>query len=103
MAPKRYFLLVAVSAILLTFCSMIALCVAFDRRYGTIWPIAAIIAQGAALGVAPFVAIVAAFAFKPKSLRPPNYPRIEHLRIAGKYHSVRRFSAEMGISPLRLR
>ena len=109
MAPKRYSLLVAVSAILLVFCSMIALFVTFDRRYGTIWPVATIIAQIVALGVAPFVAIGTGLilalgaASKPKSLRPPNYPRIEHLRIAGKYHTVRPFSAEMGISPLRLR
>jgi hypothetical protein len=107
-APKRYFLLVTISAILLVFCSMIVLFVAFDRPYGTIWPVAAIIAQVVALGIAPFLAIGTGLilalgaASKPKSLRPPNYPRIEHLRIAGKYQAVRRFSAEMGISPLRL-
>jgi hypothetical protein len=101
-AQKRYFLLVAVSAILWA-CSVIAFCATFRRPYGSIETIVEIIAQGAVLGVAPFVAIVAALAFKPKSLRPSNYPRIEHLRIAGRYHPVRRFSADMGISPLHLR
>lgn len=104
MALKRYFLLAAVSTIVWAFCSVIALCVFFDRRNSTIETIVAIIAQPAVLGVGPFIAIVAAFAFTRKSLRPrpSNYPRIEHLRIAGKYHAVGS-SAEMGISPLHLR
>jgi len=104
-ALKRYFLPAVISAIFLFFCSVTVFYEVFDGRYGTIRTIATIIAQAAVLWVGPFVAfaIVAAGAFTRKSVRPPNYPRIEHLRIAGKYHPVRRFSAEMGISPLHLR
>jgi len=103
-ALKRYFLSAAIFAIFVLFCSVYVFCVVFERRYGTSGTtIVAIIAQATVLGVGPFVAIVAALAFTRKSLRPPNYPRIEHLRIAGKYHPVRRFSAEIGISPLHLR
>jgi hypothetical protein len=50
-----------------------------------------------------FVAIgmlVAVLAIKPKSR--PNYPRIEHLRIAGKYQAMGRFG-EIGVNPLNLR
>lgn len=96
MALKRYFLLAAVSTIVWAFCSVIALCVVLDLRYGTI---GTIIAQAGGLLVALGVAVAASTR---KSLRPSNYPRIEHLRIAGKYHAVGS-SAEMGISPLHLR
>ena len=104
MALQRYFLPAVIYAIFLFFCSVTAFYEVFDGRYGTIGTIATIIAQAAVLWVGPFVAIVAALAFTRKSLRPSNYPRIEHLRIAGKYkyQAVRR-SAEMGISPLHLR
>ena len=100
MAPKRYFLLAAVSSILLTLCGILALWVALCRPNGAI---AAIIGQAALFGVAPFIAIFAALALKRKSLRPSNYPRIEHLRIAGKYQALRRFPADMGVSPLHLK
>ena len=98
MALKRHFLL---AAVVWAFCGvMIALCVAFgvafDRRYGAIETIAAIIPQATVLGV------VLVAAFTRKSLRPPNYPRIEHLRIARKYRAGGS-SAQMGISPLHLK
>jgi len=93
-ALKRHFLL---AAVVWAFCGvMIALCVAFDRRYGAIETIAAIIPQATVLGV------VLVAAFTRKSLRPPNYPRIEHLRIARKYHAGGS-SAQMGIYPMHLK
>ena len=97
MALKRYFLPAAVSVIFLASCSVFVLGVvlvgaAHDRDYSTIGAIVPIII---ALGIG-----VAVPALRRKSLRPSNYPRIEHLRIAGKYHGT---SAEMGISPLHLR
>ena len=113
-ALKRYFLPVAISAIFVLFCSVIALWVVLERPYGTSGTtIVAIIAQAGPfiplavalvipLAVALGISIWAASTRKP--FRSSNYPRIEHLRIAGKYnyHAVRS-SAEMGISPLHLR
>lgn len=104
MALKRYVLPVAVfSTILLAFC-VIAFRVVFERPYGTSGTIVAIIAQaGAFIPLAVVFGItLAAAASARKPLRSPNYPRIEHLRIAGKYHAVGRYG-EVGISPLHLR
>lgn len=81
-------------------CALIASWVVFERPYGTIGTIAASIAPFIGLFVVLFVIFVAAATRKP--LRSPNYPRIEHLRIAGKYHAVGRYG-EMGSSPLHLR
>jgi|SRR6516164_2058075 len=81
-------------------CALIASWVVFERPYGTIGTIAASLAPFIASFVGLFVIVVAAAKRKP--LRSPNYPRIEHLRIAGKYQAVGT-SAEMGISPLHLR
>ena len=100
---KRYFPIAAAFTILLAFCAEIALWVVLERPYGTIGTIAASIAPFigpfVALGIA--VAAGAAVAFTRKPLRSPNYPRIEHLRIARKYQAVGRYG-EMGISPLHL-
>ena len=96
---KRSFRAVDLVAIVLAICALIASWVAFERPYGTVGAIAA--------GVAPFVTLFAAFGvifagiFARKPLRPTNYPRIEHLRIAGKYQAAGRFG-ETGISPLHL-
>jgi len=103
---KRYFLPAVISAIFVFFCSVIAFWVVFEMPYGTSrTTIVAIIAQAGAfipLAVVLGISIWAASTHKP--LRSSNYPRIEHLRIAGKYnyHAVGG-SAEMGISPLHLR
>ena len=94
MALKRNF------PILLAFCTLIASWVVFERPYGTIATIAASIAPFVAPFVVLGVALAAAFS-KRKPLRS-NYPRIEHLRIAGKYQAVGT-SADIGISPLHLR
>lgn len=98
MAPKRYDLRAVVAASFLVSCSVFALGVAFagavlDRDFtavGALIPI--FVALAAGLGVAFSL-------LGRKSLRPSNYPRIEHLRIAGKYQGT---AAEMGISPLHL-
>ena len=81
-------------------CALIASWVVFERPYGTIGTIAASLAPFIGLFVVLFVIVVAAAKRKP--LRSPNYRRIEHLRIAGKYHAVGRYG-EVGISPLHLR
>ena len=106
MTPKRYFLAAAFSSIFLFSCSVFVFLAAFDRRFGAMGTaaiiVAQIVAQAVCFGVAPYVAIFAAFAFERKSLRRANYPRIEHLRIAGKYQAAGS-RAEMGFSPLHLR
>lgn len=82
-------------------CVVIASWVVFERPYGTMGTIAA----GMAPCIALFVALGIVFAgvvFARKPLRPTNYPRIEHLRIAGKYQAAGRFG-EVGVSPLYLR
>lgn len=96
MALKRYFLAAAVSVAVLTSCGVAALGAALAKDYSTLGALIPVfVASAAALGVA-----VAALGRRPQ--RPSNYPRIDHLRIAGKYHAAGRFG-EMGISPLRLR
>ncbi len=104
MALKRYFLPVAIFAVFVLFCSVFAFWVVFEMRYGTTrTTIAAVIAQaGAFIPLAFVLWIIIRGASTRKRLRSPNYPRIEHLRIAGKYHAVGRYG-EMGSSPLNLR
>jgi hypothetical protein len=80
-------------------CALIALWVVFERPYGTIGTIAASIAPFIGTFVVLLIVVAAA---KRKPLRSPNYPRIEHLRIAGKYHAEGRYG-DLGISPLHLR
>jgi hypothetical protein len=94
----------AVSAIILFAFCVFAFWVVFERPHGTSAMIVAIIAQaGAFIPLAVVLGIIlAAAASTRKPLRAANYPRIEHLRIAGKYHAEGT-SAEMGISPLHLR
>lgn len=100
MALKRSLRIVDVVAIVLAFCTLIFSWVVFERPHGTAGRIAAGIAPFIGVFVALGIGFVAA-ASKRKSLRSSNYPRIEHLRIAGKYQAGR--SAEMGYSPLHLR
>lgn len=101
MALKRYFRAVDIFAILLAVCTLFASWVVFERPYRSIGTIAAsigpFISSFVALGI-----IFAAAALTRKLLRPSNYPRIEHLRIAGKYQAASRFG-EAGVSPLHLR
>ncbi len=105
MALKRYFLPAAIFAVFVLFCSVFAFWVVFEMRYGTTrTTIVGVIAQAGAfipLAVVLFI-IWAASTRKPP--RSPNYPRVEHLRIAGRYdYRAERSSAEIGISPLHLR
>jgi uncharacterized membrane protein len=91
---------VSFAVLVMAICALIASWVVFERPYGTVGSIAG--------GVAPFVALFAALGivfagvFARKPSRPANYPRVDHLRIAGKYQAAGRFG-ETGISPLHLR
>lgn len=109
MAPKKCFRTFDAIALLLAVCALIASWVVFERPYGTAGKIAA--------GIGPYIGILVALgigvmaAFKRKALRSSNYPRIEHLRIAGKYQAVgasanmsgKEYHWSMGSSPLHLR
>lgn len=93
----------AVSAIILFAFCLIAFCVVLERPYGMSGTIIAILAQvGAFFPLAAVLGITFAAAASARKPLRPNYPRIEHLRIAGKYHAAGR-SADLGISPLHLR
>lgn len=100
MAGKRSFGTMQVLAILIAFGVLIASWVVFARPYGTAGTIAASMAPFIAVFVALGIVFVAAASAR-KPLRPSNYPRIEHLRVAGKYQTADRFG-ETGISPLHL-
>jgi hypothetical protein len=107
MAVKRYVLPVAFfSTILLAFCILV-FGVLFAKPYGTGRTFIAIIAHAgvwATLGIGLAIPVITSFIVATsgrKPLHPPNYPRIEHLRIAGKYQAVGRFG-DIGISPLHL-
>ena len=93
LSRKQYFLSFAVVSTSVASLAILALCVAIGRRYGS--NTAIIVAIGVALAVPICVAM---------SLRKPsqraNYPRIEHLRIAGKYAPTD--AARIGVSPLHL-
>ena len=109
MAGKRHILPAAVfSATLLAFC-VIVFWLVFERPHGTSGTIVAIIAQFGVwvpFGIALALAVAASTC---KPLRSRNYPRIEHLRIAGKYQgtsanmSGKEYHWSMGSSPLHLR
>ncbi|MDE3169838.1 MAG: hypothetical protein KGL75_06830 [Acidobacteriota bacterium] len=100
MAFERYSPIAATLFTILAVCAVIASWVVLERPYGIAGQIAAGI--GSFIGVFVAIGIGVAAALRRKPLRSSNYPRIEHLRIAGKYQAVDRFG-EMGISPLRLR
>jgi hypothetical protein len=94
LSRKHYFMALAVVFVSVTFAALLVLCVAIDRRYGS--NIAIIEAVGAVILAAMWMAI-----FPRKTSQRASYPRIEHLRIAGKFASTD--SATIGVSPLRLR
>ena len=105
MALKRYLAASLISLGFLAVCSVAVFGAVLDRDYSSV---GAIIAIFVPLAVVFGVAIPAS---RCKSLRPSNYPRIEHLRIAAKYHAVgtsanmsgNEYHWSMGSSPLDLR
>lgn len=102
LSRKQYFFL-ALAAVL-TFMASVAvfiLCFSIGQRYGSNGAVIAVIAAAGAgipIWVGVGVAIFAPMLFVRKP--PVNYPRIEHLRIAGKYEPTG--AAKMGVSPLHL-
>lgn len=103
---KHYFLALAVVFAAVAFALVFALCAAIDRRLFSnaaglgVW--GSTIATWTPIAVAIFVPLFAAILmFVRKPSRWPNYPRIEHLRIAGKYAPTS--ATKMGVSPLHLK
>lgn len=90
---KRDFLPAGIAAMLVVFCALIVFCIAFRVTHGT---------DAMASAIAAIAAGLPSVTFFTRKTEKPNHPRIEHLRIAGKYQG-QRFSAEVGVSPLRLR
>lgn len=102
---KRYFLTLAVVFAAVAFALVFALCAAIDHRLfssGAHTGLAgAIIDAWMPLFAAFLPILIAVFVVTLKPVRRPNHPRIEHLRIAGKYTSTG--ASKMGVSPLQLR
>jgi hypothetical protein len=101
LSRRHYFLVFAAVFIFMASVAVFILC--FDLRYGSSGAVMAVIAAAAPfiISIATAIAIailVPMFARKP--LQPANYPRIEHLRIAGKYAPTS--ASKMGVSPLHL-
>lgn len=97
LSRKHYYF--AMFAIVVVFMACVALFIAIDRGYASR---GVVIAVGWAGMAVPFlVAIFLPLMVVRKTSRPVNYPRIEHLRIAGKYAPTS--AAKIGVSPLHLR
>ena len=96
LSRKHYF---AMSAAVFVFLACVALFIAITHGYASR---SVVIAVGwAGMAVPLLVAIYLPLMVLRKPSRPVNYPRIEHLRIAGKYAPTS--AAKIGVSPLHLR
>ena len=103
---KHYFLTLAMVFTAGAFVLALALCAAIERRLfsGAAYVGVAgdVIGSFMPVAVAVFMPIAIAIAvLMRKSPRRLNHPRIEHLRIAGKYAPTS--ASKMGVSPLHLR
>jgi NADH:ubiquinone oxidoreductase subunit K len=102
LSRKDYFLMLASVFIFMASVAVFILCFSIDQRNGSNRTVIAIVASaGASIPIWICVA-VAIFVpmFSQKSSQRVNYPRIEHLRIAGKYAPTS--AAKIGVSPLHL-
>lgn len=93
---KRYLAASAISLVFMAGCGVVALAATLGKGHETVGTLIPIFI---ALGISVYAG-VAVSTSKRRSLRPSNFPRIEHLRISGKYQGS---PAQMGISPLRLK
>jgi hypothetical protein len=101
---RNYFLTLAVVFIAVAFTLVFALCAAINRwlfAHGASMGVAGdVIAIWVPIAVGVFVPIPLAIYYARRPAQRPNHPRIEHLRIAGKYAPTS--AAKMGVSPLYL-
>lgn len=106
LSRRHYFFLALAVLMFMASVAVFILCFAIERRHDSNGAVIAVIAAIAAAGanipiwVGVAVAILAPM-FARKSSQAVNYPRIEHLRIAGKYAPTG--AAKTGVSPLHLR
>jgi len=103
---KHYFLTLAMVFTAGAFALVMALCVALERRLfsngAMLGVLGTLTATWMPIAVAVFLPIGIAIAVAMRKFpQRHNYPRIEHLRIAGKY--VPAGPAKMGVSPLYLK
>jgi hypothetical protein len=101
LSRKHYFFLALAALTFMASVAVFILCFAIDRRYGSNGGVIAAAGAGIPIWVGVAVAIFAPMFFVRKPSQPVNYPRIEHLRIAGKYAPTG--AAKIGVSPLHLR
>jgi hypothetical protein len=96
LSPRHYFAMFAAVFIFLACVALFIAIVQGDASKGLLTEV------GWAGLAAPFVLIFfVLWAGARKASQPVNYPRIEHLRIAGKY--IPTSAAKIGVSPLHLR
>ena len=101
MTQKRYFLMIGVFVIVAGFFGLFALCIAVGTHGGSDRAAVAIYtAVFAAVFTALFSSLVGFLAREFAQPPNPNYPRIKHLRIAGKYAPTG--AAAVGVSPLHI-
>jgi len=98
MRRTNYFLAIAMSLLVLGFAATALLAWSIAKHAGATSDAAVVLIANLTTWMGVAVALVVTLA--PHSTRPSKLPRIENLRIAGKYSGK---SAAMGISPLDLR
>ncbi len=99
LSRKEYF---AMFAGVLIFMACVAMLIAINRGYASKGVLIAAGWSSFAVAILlPMAAAILVPMFDRKPSQPVNYPRIEHLRIAGKYAPTG--AAKIGVSPLHLR
>jgi hypothetical protein len=101
LSRKHYLLTFALVFVAVAFALMFALCAAIDRRLFSNSAIVGVVGGVVATWVPIAFGIFIAIYYMPRPPRQLNYPRIEHLRIAGKYAPTS--ASKIGVSPLHLR
>lgn len=102
LSRKRYFFLALAVLAFMASVAVFILSFVIDQRYRSNAAVIAVISAAGA-GIPIWIGVAVAI-FAPMLARKPsqrvNYPRIEHLRIAGKYAPTA--AAKIGVSPLHL-
>jgi hypothetical protein len=104
LSRKHYFFMAFAVFTFMASVAVFILCFATDQRHGSNSAVIAVIAAaggGIPIWIGVAVAIFAPIMSARKPSQRVNYPRIEHLRIAGKYAPTD--AAKIGVSPLYLR
>ncbi len=101
MTLKRYFMMIGVFVIVASFLALFAVCIAVGARGGSNRvAVALYTAVFAAVLTVLFPSMVGLLGREFAQPANPNYPRIKHLRIAGKYTATG--ASQVGVSPLHI-